>query len=1303
MRRVRTVHQVPFCSPQNDFDQSNTMLKHALLFVLMLLCLRATAQSAENCANNIDDDADGLIDCFDPDCGCSGPCVDYYYNTCPTSCFYHPPCDQITLGIDWVGDAEVGTYSTLVAGDLDRDGIPEVVTYNVESTEIYIINGATGKTKYTIQCASDIAGGTSPAIADLDNDGFGEIILVANDRRLRCWSHLGILKWVGPTTVGYDTRYRFSSPSIADFDHNGWPEICIGNQVFSGTNGALLASGGPGISAGEHPARVANGFSFNASVPMDVLPDSACPDCAGLEIVAGNQVLSVNLVTNSVKVVKKAPSNYSDGFTSVADLDRDGDLDAVVQGRKNGWNTVYGWDLTSGLVLGEYRLQNNWAEGASRVNIADMNNDGQLDLNFISFPRMYTLRGNFTLLWMLNNDDVSAVTSSSVFDFCGDGSSDILYRGQTKLQVIEGATGAIKWEDDCASYTHIECPLILDVDGDGQTEVVISCGVNGNPGKGRVVSYETVNTPGIASRPVWNQHAYFNTNIEDDLSVPRYQQNPHLVADGLKLNGFMNQYFNPTFPAPDASLEVNTVSCLRDSFVVTATVCNTGQNLLPGTTPISFYAQNPTKGAATWFFTTAIGVQLPFDSCATIQLTIPRVANVEVFAILNDDASLPAPFSLDQQFPVTGIGECNFMNNLDSFYFAYAPAPLHLGTDTLICDNASILLDVSDSFTNTYLWHNGSHSPTFTVRDAGIFHVTTTDICLIQKSDTLVVGIDSSTVVQLGPDQVLCAGETFSLSAPGFDFYVWQPVSAMSCATCSDVIISPHASANVILTASLNNGCWSSDTLQVTVYDTTYQVIDTTICYGLEVQVNGITLPPDTTVLFALQSQYGCDSTVVYRVIGTQVGTYRTMIDTTVCKGSLLTYAGVTLSEQDSYQFNLTAKTGCDSTVIVRTTPIDTFYTRQLERICYGASIQIFGQIQNQSGLYSRRFIAANGCDSTHVVELVVAEQIQPEGIAEPSCPDEPTGSLAVQINGGTSPYSLQWDQNGLYGNQLSDLEPGVYSLTVTDGINCTQTAAFTIGSHPEMVWESQVVDPLCYGQSSGRILIISQDSSLLFSLNDGAFGPARVFDHQPAGVYKLVAQDVHGCTESRPSLLKDPAELLVKLGDQTIIHLGDSLQLESQANTNAALTYTWAPPLYLSCHDCPSPISKPFYPVRYLLTVTDQNGCTATASQMVDVDRSLYHYAPNVIAPDATYGNNAAFMPYFDQAVEQVLSFEIFDRWGNAQYRVENIRPDDQQMLWNARVGAKSVLPGVYIWAARIRLVDGTKTWVYGDVSVVR
>lgn len=1204
----------------------------------------------ENCTNGIDDDGDGLIDCYDQDCTCTGPCADFYYTTCDADCFYIPPCGQISLGIQWTAQAETGTYSPLVAGDMDADGFPDIVTYRCEGPDIYIIDGATGATKLHVVGPTDYPGGTAPAIADLDHDGFGEIVIVGNDRYLRCFAHDGALQFTSAIQVGYDTRYRFSVPNIADFDHDGWAEINIGNQVFSGQTGALLAEGGPGVSAGEHPARVLNGFSFNSTVAIDALPNGFCADCDGLEIVAGNMVCAVNLANGTVTPIVTAPASYSDGFTSVADFDRDGDLDAIVQGRKNGFNTVYCWELENNTVMREYQLPNNWVEGASRVNIADLNGDGQLEISFVSYPRLYALRNDFSLMWSRITNDVSAVTCSSIFDFCGDGSADIVYRGQTHLQVINGANGTLSWQDDCISATHIENPLVLDVDADGQTEIVIQCGTNGSVNTGTVVAYEAVGAPGIASRQVWNQHAYFNTNINDDLSVPQYQQNPHIVYDSLSLNTFLNQYFNPSFPAPDGVLSMPSISCLGDSLEISLMVCNTGDNLFPPSTPVSAYRGNPQTNPALWIGAVPLGFNLLPDSCRNFTFRIPRVANDSVFIILNDDNSLPAPFNLAADFPVTGIGECSFTDNITALYFPYNPAAINLGQDTAICDNTSLDLDAGGTDLIAWLWEDGSVLPGRNVNIPGLYAVAVSDICGIVQTDTILVSIDSSTVVDLGQDQFVCAGQSADLLESGFDYYSWSPATVLNCTDCASVTALLPTSGFVRLEAGLNNGCKNVDSVYITVRDTFFQIIDTAICKGYTVLWNNQNILPGSSFRFNLASQYGCDSVVLVRVA---------------------------------------AK--------------DTFSTSESRIICFGESSDIFGTAQTVGGVYPRGFTAINGCDSTHIITLLVREPIFIDLAAEASCYGEATGSLQAIVTGASPPFQYQWSASG---NQslLEGLAQGNYFLTVTDAFNCTESAQALVGTYPPILFSSSTDSVSCFGLLDGGIAVTTLDTTLIFSLEAEPFAQQTLWDSLPAGFYTLLAQDIYGCIDTATLKVGQPAPVLVDLPKDTIIKLGETLSIRVQTFGRNDLNLFWRDTSWLSCLDCLLPDSRPTANIRYHLTVSDENGCSASDSMLIEVARAIDLYVPTAFAPgEATDGINGYFQASFGPAVDRILLMQVYDRWGNRVFETRNTPPNDAAGAWDGRLGNRYVLPGVYLWYLELELADGSVVKYKGDVTIVR
>jgi hypothetical protein len=1280
-----------------------------LLFTLSLLCCLSAnllAQTTtEDCNNGLDDDGDGLIDCYDQDCTCTGQCDDFYYTTCNADCFFIPPCGQVSLGIQWTGTAETGTYSTLVAGDMDADGIPDIVTYRVENPNIYIIDGATGATKVSIICPSDIAGGTAPAIADLDNDGFGELVIVANDLRLRCYEHDGTLKYTSPTPVGWAFRFRYAVPNIADFDHDGWAEINIGNQVFNGQTGALLASGGPSRSAGEHPARVAIQYSFCSPVAMDVLPDNFCPDCAGLEIVAGNQVLSVNLQTGAVNPIVTAPPGYSDGYTSVADFDRDGDLDAIVQGQRNGFNTVYCWDIQTSTVLRQYQLLNNWSEGASRVNIADLDGDGALDISFVSYPRLYALRNNFSLMWTNVTNDLSSITCSSVFDFCGDGSADVVYRGESKLQILNGATGQITWEDNCISATHIENPLVLDVDADGQTEIVIECSTNGTTWNGTVVAYEAVGTPGIASRQVWNQHAYFNTNINDDLSVPRIQQNPHIVGDSLRVNSFLNQFFNPTFPAGDAVLGLQSVVCMGDSLEISLTFCNTGDNALPANMPISAYRGNPQGSAAQWIGSVPVGFALAPDSCRTRSLKLPRIANDSIFLVLNDDHTIPTPFNLEQDFPSTGIGECDFRNNVQAFRFDYNPATLNLGPDTLICANTNLTLDAAGSDLVAWQWQSGGATgSTFVAAPTATYAVTATDICGITQTDQIAVGVDSSTIVDIGPDREVCQGEVFGLSESGFDFYNWSPGLVVDCGTCPEVTVSPIGTGMVILRAGFANGCVNRDTMQVIVHDTFNYKIDTTVCFGRVVEWNNVIIPPNSSHTFFLQSIHGCDSTVQVRVYGTTVGTFNVQVDTAVCLGASLPFLNLNLEPGDEETFLLSAVTGCDSTVRVKVMPKDTFSTAEARTICSGDNSDIFGQPISVSGNYRMTFSAQNGCDSTHTVQLTVLDPIVLQVDGTPTCLNEENGTLRLTVSGSAPPFSYAWDWPGAASNpSLQNLPAGSYAVTVTDSRDCTVSALASVDAFPPIVFSTELDSVRCHGERNGAINLSTADTSLLFSIDGLAYVQGRRFDNLPAGNYELTAEDIYGCVETLGIELPQPPQLLIQLPQDTAITLGDSLQINLQTNGFDPQRWVWNDSSTLSCAQCPNPVARPFGSFRYRLLVADAKGCTASDDFLLTVRRIVEAFVPNILDLNAEMDANRRLSLSFGPAVQRVLRWQIYDRWGNLVHNAQNLLPNDASGDWPGTHEGRPALPGVYAWLLELQLADGSVERLRGDVTLLR
>lgn len=328
------------------------------LFLLIIFAINTFAQCpgvAEIRGNGIDDDCDGLIDCFDPDCFNSNVCEDFYYGQPEPTCMETPKVEyKFNLVEQWRSAVTVEARITPFVGDLDGDGFPEVITSFAtvvapfKQGYTYILDGRDGSVKYQINVDINMYQ-HSVGIADVDRDGFGEIFLVDKDRYLRCFNHDGTVKagftpyriGTGTDNVSYESTPH---PAFVDFDGDGNVEIYLGAQIFNSRTGALIAQAA-GLANAPKGAVGATSSQHRFPVAYDVLPDGYCADCSGAELIAGNVVYSVNIATGTLTVASKfsQPLWAQGGTTAIADWKGDEQMDVIVFGIHGG-GAVYIWD-----------------------------------------------------------------------------------------------------------------------------------------------------------------------------------------------------------------------------------------------------------------------------------------------------------------------------------------------------------------------------------------------------------------------------------------------------------------------------------------------------------------------------------------------------------------------------------------------------------------------------------------------------------------------------------------------------------------------------------------------------------------------------------------------------------------------------------------------------------------------------------------------------------------------------------------------------------------------------------------------
>ena len=559
-------------------------------------------------------------------------------------------------------------------GDVDKDNETEIVVLSNEKDSVYIYDGAThiverrfGIAHNEAYCCSQPGG--NMAIGDANGDGNVDLLITGTNLKINCYeipTGLGVqsatLLWTSNVTAGS----REDGPFLADFNQDGTPEVYAANKIFSGTNGSLLVqpNGGTNNPVGQvacGPCLVAGVWSPALPVAVDVLPDTTCLNCSGLELVAGNTVYAIaSNFSSMTPEVSIAGQGFSDGPVSVGDIDGDGDLDAalVVMQSPGIWGIV-GWDLQTTGVLGFYPFPSStWA---GRVNLADLDCDPELEMTVVSEDVIYFVDSDFQLLSTFPVDDNSRSTSVTAFDFDGDGTEEIVYRGESTLHILDGGTGVSLADTNCGSPTAVEFPVIADVDNNGDAEIITICGSSYRNGKLRI--YDSGGAPWANARPVLNQHAYYNVNINDDLSVPMIQLDHHNVPG---LNGFLNQAASlspvvPSYPSTDASISITNASYDGTDYTVEVEVCNTalaGQDLPPGA-PIQFFDGDPQSPFPLLLFSSSTTQLLSSGNCETLTFTFPGNCDT-VFAYVPDSLECDARNNIDSiSLDCTPISDCD--------------------------------------------------------------------------------------------------------------------------------------------------------------------------------------------------------------------------------------------------------------------------------------------------------------------------------------------------------------------------------------------------------------------------------------------------------------------------------------------------------------------------------------------------------------------------------------------------------------------------------------------------------------------
>ncbi|MBK8987727.1 MAG: VCBS repeat-containing protein [Chloroflexi bacterium] len=434
--------------------------------------------------------------------------------------------DNASRGLSGAFGTPAGMLQGIAAGDLDGDGAVEIVAPSdgvtadgagfVNSVFIYRGDGAdAGNGTPLIQRIDFTALGTalgreiigSVALADLDGQPGAEII-IGSERGMYAFHGDGATYWFTDTLHGNNNATTVT-PVVGNLNLDAAPEIAVNMDLTLAVYTAV------GDIAWSTLFPTAVGMPTLADFTGDGLLDIIAYDSAGNVRLYDYNLGSPQLVwqttlSTTIDIVRGGPA--------VADVDGDGAPEFAIT--HNGYLTVLD---AAGDVVWSTALDPGAPGG---VSVADIDGDGEIELvtgmrhdDGIGVGRLYALNADGSILWERPAYDDTSANSQAVLDVNGDGVYEIAWNGaQYGFTIFNGADGEILFNEPLAfSLTGTDYPIFADVDMDGYAEIVV-------PSNGGIVVFGQDGVWGEA-RPLWNQHSYHITNVNDDLTIPQSEAN----------------------------------------------------------------------------------------------------------------------------------------------------------------------------------------------------------------------------------------------------------------------------------------------------------------------------------------------------------------------------------------------------------------------------------------------------------------------------------------------------------------------------------------------------------------------------------------------------------------------------------------------------------------------------------------------------------------------------------------------------------------------------------------------------------
>nr|WP_199000327.1 T9SS type A sorting domain-containing protein [Flavobacterium sp. ASV13] len=203
-------------------------------------------------------------------------------------------------------------------------------------------------------------------------------------------------------------------------------------------------------------------------------------------------------------------------------------------------------------------------------------------------------------------------------------------------------------------------------------------------------------------------------------------------------------------------------------------------------------------------------------------------------------------------------------------------------------------------------------------------------------------------------------------------------------------------------------------------------------------------------------------------------------------------------------------------------------------------------------------------------------------------------GQAAVNVTGGSTPYTYSWTPSGATAAVATGLAAGIHSVLIEDANGCKLTKTFTIGTTNTLTAIQSQTDVLCNGSNTGSATVIPAGAPGPFTyVWSPSVGNSATVNNLTAGNYAVTITSANGCSIIKNFTITEPTALTVT-PSQTNIACNGGVTGSATVNVTGGTglyTYNWAP------IGGTAATASGLAAGTYVVTIKDANLCQTTQS----------------------------------------------------------------------------------------------------------